>query len=207
MWEAETKHQLLTPVTCSDRAWSPTCWGWIRPSDLCCTGCFVHPHGWDRCTPDTLREQQFLQGHGVSRNPINIQSQISPRQNFCGGKWVQGNVHICIYLRRSHMGTARKSHFYILNTGYFFKKTYVIYLPESRNPNTCSLNSRMSKGVRAIKKLQKKKSLNPSWGRCWHSLQVGEFCLYCHSLQKEMRVLLVITAGAVYSAEETPSPW
>lgn len=54
------------------------------------------------------------------------------------------------------MGTARKSHFYILNTGYFFKKMYVIYLPESRNPNTCSLNSRMLKGVRAIKNYRKR---------------------------------------------------
>lgn len=43
-------------------------------------------------------------------------------------------------------------------------------------------------------------------GRYCHPLQV-EFCLYCHWLQREMRVLLVITAGAVYSAEEPPSPW
>lgn len=62
------------------------------------------------------------------------------------------------------------------------------------------------KKVRSIKKLQQEKSFNPLSERYWHPLQV-EFCLYCHWLQREMRVLLVITAGAGYSAEESPSPW
>lgn len=52
----------------------------------------------DLCMPDTLREQRFLQDCGVSGNPISIQSQISLRQNFCGGRWVQGNVCVCVYI-------------------------------------------------------------------------------------------------------------
>jgi len=85
---------------------------------------------WDLCMPDVLRKQQFLQGHGVFRNPANIQSQISESQYFCGGRWVQGNVCACMYLRRSCMGRARKFHFYIITMGFFVKKMYVIYLPE-----------------------------------------------------------------------------
>lgn len=46
MQEAEMKHQLPTPLTCIDHAWSPTCQAWIRPPELCCAVCLVHTHGW-----------------------------------------------------------------------------------------------------------------------------------------------------------------
>lgn len=118
MQEAEMKHQLLTPLTCMDHTWIPTCQAWIQPPELCCAVCTPMGGIWDLCRPDTMREQ-FLQCPGLYRNPISMERQTSLRQNFCGGWWVQGNLHVHIHLKRSHMGTARKFHSYILNTGSF----------------------------------------------------------------------------------------
>lgn len=167
MQEAEMKHQLPTPLTCRDHAWSPTCQAGIRLPELCCAVCLVHTHGWNLGSLHAWHDEG-----AIPAGPWGLQKSYKYlKANFTKTKFLWWKVgpgkFACTYIfEKKPYGNSQEISFLHSQHREFFLRKYMSFIcQKSRNPNTRCLNSKMSKRVRSIKKLQKEKSLNPLSGR------------------------------------------
>lgn len=197
MQEAEMKHQLPAPLTCIDHAWSPTCQAWIRPPELCCAVCLVHTHGWH------LGSLHAWCAEGtVPAGPWGLHKSYKAKLHWDKISVVEGGSReICMYMYIWEEAIWEQPGNFILtfSTQGIFKRKYMSFIcQKSRNPNTRCLNSKMSKGVRYIKKLQKEKSLNPLSGRCWHVSQV-ELSLLSLTAEGDESAACYRSGGCIFS--------